>query len=219
VRVDVGDHFEAVVDETVTGGFRTSIGTAPCWALSGKDTDPLIAELLVSTEEVTNLATTSADITSGNISISTNVARELLHERIAESSDFVIGATFRVEVGATLGTTHVDTSEGILEDLLKSEELEDRQVDGRVKTETALVRAKSRVKLHTVATVYVGLSLIVFPNNAELDDTLWDLNDLKCTFVFGMFCEERSDGDRELIASLFEFGFGGEDHDDVSTTM
>jgi hypothetical protein len=41
------------------------------------------------------------------------------------------------------------------------------------------------------------------------------LNNLKCTFVFRMFGEERSDRDRELIASLFEFRFGGEDHDDV----
>jgi hypothetical protein len=54
------DHFEAVVDQTVTSGFRTSVGTTPCWALSGKDADPFIAELLVSTEEVANLATTSA---------------------------------------------------------------------------------------------------------------------------------------------------------------
>ena len=58
--VDVWDHLETVVDETVTGSFRTSIGTTPCRALSGKDTNPLIAELLVSTEEVTDLATTSA---------------------------------------------------------------------------------------------------------------------------------------------------------------
>jgi hypothetical protein len=59
--------------------------------------------------------------------------------------------------------------------LLKSEELEDRQVDARVKAETTLIRAESRVKLHTIATVYVRLSLIVFPDNAELDDTLWHL--------------------------------------------
>jgi hypothetical protein len=55
----MGDHLEAVVDETVASSFRTGIGTTPCRALSGKDTNPFIAKLLVSTEEETDLATTS----------------------------------------------------------------------------------------------------------------------------------------------------------------
>lgn len=59
-RVHVGDHLEAVVDETVTSGFGTSVGSTPCWALAGEDTNPLIAELLVGTEEETNLATSGS---------------------------------------------------------------------------------------------------------------------------------------------------------------
>ena len=38
------------------------------------------------------------------------------------------------------------------------------------------------------------------------------LNDLKGTFVFGVLCEERSNGHGKFIAGLLEFGFRGEDH-------
>lgn len=75
----------------------------------------------------------------------------------------------------TLGTTHADTSQSIFEDLFKAEELEDRQVDRRMETETTLVRTKGRVELDTIATVYLRLSLVIFPDNAELDDALWNL--------------------------------------------
>jgi hypothetical protein len=58
--VDVGDHLKAIVNETVAGSLRTGVGTTPCRALSGKDTNPFIAEFLVSTKEVADLATTSS---------------------------------------------------------------------------------------------------------------------------------------------------------------
>ena len=58
--VHVGDHLEAVVDQTVTGGFGASVGTSPGWTLAGEDTDPFVAELLVGTEEETDFATSSS---------------------------------------------------------------------------------------------------------------------------------------------------------------
>ena len=91
----------------------------------------------------------------------------------------------------TLGTTHVDTSQGIFEDLLKAEELEDGQVDRWVKTETTLIRTKGRVELDTIATVYVRLALVILPYYAELYDTLWNLNNVKSTLVLWVCLEER----------------------------
>jgi hypothetical protein len=73
--------------------------------------------------------------------------RKLAHEGIAEATDFGIRLALGVKVGATLSTAHAEAGEGIFEDLLKTEELEDGKVDGRVETETTLVRAKSRVVL------------------------------------------------------------------------
>jgi len=103
------------------------------------------------------------------------VTRELLHECIAETADLVVGFAFRIKVGAALGTTHVDSGQGVLEDLLEPEELEDREIDGRVETKSSLVGAECRVELNAIATLDMGLSMIVLPDDAELNDTLWDL--------------------------------------------
>lgn len=103
------------------------------------------------------------------------MARELLHEGVAEATDLVVGATLWIKVATALGTAHIDAGESILEDLLETEELEDREVDRRVETETTLIGAESRVELDTIATVHMRLSLVVLPDDTELDDALWDL--------------------------------------------
>lgn len=116
---------------------------------------------------------------------------KLPHESNAELADLVVGLALGVKVGTTLATTHVEASESILEDLLETQELEDREVDGRVETETTLVGAESRVELHTVTLVDLALALVVLPDNAELDDTLGDGGDLKGLLVLGVLLEER----------------------------
>jgi hypothetical protein len=105
------------------------------------------------------------------------VTRELLHESIAETTDLIVGSAFGIKVATTLGTSHVDSSQGVLENLLESEELEDRKVDGRMETESPLVRAEGRVELDTITALDMWLSMVVLPDNAELDDSLWDLKD------------------------------------------
>jgi hypothetical protein len=81
-------------------------------------------------------------------------------------------------------------SEGILKDLLKAQELENRQVDSRVEAETALVWTKSRVELHTVSLVDHALALVVLPYDAELDDALRDGDDLESLLVLGVLLED-----------------------------
>lgn len=95
------------------------------------------------------------------------------------------GESGHVRVGAEL-----TTGESVLEDLLESKELQDRQVDSGVETETTLVWAESTVELDTVGAVDLGLELVVFPDDAELDDTLWDGDDLQGGLVFGVLLEE-----------------------------
>jgi hypothetical protein len=91
-------------------------------------------------------------------------------------------------------------SESILEDLLEAQELEDGQVDRRVKTETTLVWAKSGVELHTVALVDLALALVILPDHAELDDALGDRDDLESLLVFGVLFEQAGvlEGGNEL---------------------
>lgn len=108
------------------------------------------------------------------------------------------------------GKITLTSCEGILEDLLKAEELENGQVHGRVQTETALVGAQGRVELHTVSTVYLDLALVVLPHDAELDDALGDGDNLECGAVLWVLLEEGRglEGRSELIVSLLEFGLG-----------
>lgn len=82
------------------------------------------------------------------------------------------------------------SSQGILEDLLKAQELQDGQVDRRVQAETALVWAEGGVELDSVAAVDLDLVLVVFPDNSELDDALRDGDDLEGGLVFGVLFEE-----------------------------
>lgn len=115
---------------------------------------------------------------------------KLPHESNAELADLVVRLALGVEVGTTLATAHVKAGQGILEDLLETKELEDRQVDSGVETETALVGTESRVELHTIALVDLALALVVLPDNAELDDALGYRGDLKSLLVLWVLLEE-----------------------------
>ena len=95
----------------------------------------LVLGLLVGTEHVTDLSATSSDITSGDISVVTNVSGQLSHECVTlesalyieqgkvahESPDLVVRLALGVKVGSSLTTTHHQTSQGVLEDLLETE--------------------------------------------------------------------------------------------------
>jgi hypothetical protein len=151
------NHVLDVVDNTVTSGLRTDERSTPRSTLSGQDTLPGVADLLVLAEHETDLATSDTDITSGNISVGTDVLAQLGHERDTEATDLVIGLALGVEVGATLTTAHVEASQGILEDLLEAEELENGQVHRRVEPESTLVGAKGGVELDAESTVNLDL--------------------------------------------------------------
>ena len=95
-------------------------------------------------------------------------------------------------------------SEGILEDLLETEELENTEVDSGVEAETALVGTEGRVVLHTETTVDLDLALVVLPDDAELDDALGDGDDLESLLVFVVLGEEGGglEGGDELYGML-----------------
>ena len=82
------------------------------------------------------------------------------------------------------------TSKSILEDLLKAQKLQDRKIDRGVETKTAFVWAESGVELHTVATVDLHLALVVFPDNAELNDSFRDRGNLQRGLVLWVLLEE-----------------------------
>lgn len=120
----------------------------------------------------------------------TDVLVELPHEGNAELADLVVRLALGVKVAAAFATAHVEAGEGILEDLLKTQELEDGQVDCGVEAETAFVWAEGRVELDAVALVDVADALVIFPDNAELDDALGNGDDLKRLLVLGVLLED-----------------------------
>ena len=80
--------------------------------------------------------------------------------------------------------------QGILEDLLEAQELQNGQIDRGVKSKTAFVRTKSGIELHPVSTVDLDLALVIFPDTSELDDALGDGGDLESFLVFWVLFEE-----------------------------
>lgn len=82
------------------------------------------------------------------------------------------------------------SGEGILEDLLEAQELQNGEVDSGVEAETTLVGAESGVELHAVALVDLALAFVVFPNNAELNDSLGDGGDFEGLLVLWVLLEE-----------------------------
>lgn len=59
-----------------------------------------------------------------------------------------------------------------------------------METETALVWTESRVELYTVSAVDLWESLVIFPHDAELDDALWNGDDLEGSLEFRLLFKE-----------------------------
>jgi hypothetical protein len=59
-----------------------------------------------------------------------------------------------------------------------------------VESETALVWAESGIELNAVSLVDLALALVVFPDNAELDDTLRDGGNLESLLILWVLLED-----------------------------
>lgn len=59
-----------------------------------------------------------------------------------------------------------------------------------MESESAFVWTQGRVELYTVAAVDLNLILVVFPDDAELNDSLRDGSDLKGGFKLGVLLEK-----------------------------
>ena len=146
----------------------------------------LAGQLLVHTKEVADLATAHADIAGRYVHIRTDDLIELCHKRLTETHDLGIALATRGKVATALATTHRECGQRVLKCLLETKELQDRQVHGRVETQTALIRTNGTVELYTVADVHLYLALVVDPGHTEGDDTFRLHNTLNnlCFFEF-----------------------------------
>ena len=161
-----------VIAQAVTGGFGTSQGAAEFEALAGQHAGILVADALVLAEQVADLAAAHVDITGRDVGELADVTAQFRHEGLAETHDFGVGLALRVEVGSALAAAHRQAGQGVLQDLLEAEELDDALVHARVEAQTALVGADRGVELDAVTAVDLHLALIVGPCDAELHHAL-----------------------------------------------
>ena len=124
------------------------------------------------TIQVADFTTTDTDITGGHVGIRANILVQFCHEALAECHDFAVRLALGIKVGTTLAAADGQAGEGVLEDLLKAQELDDAQIDGGVQTQTALVGADGTVELNPVAVVHLNLTLVIHPRNPEQDAAL-----------------------------------------------
>ena len=139
------------------------------------------------------------------------MAAELGHEALAERHDLAVGLALGVEVRAALAAAHGQRGKGVLEDLLEAQELEDREVHGRVEAQAALVGANSGVELDAVAAVHLDLALVVNPGHAEHDDALGLDKTLekRGALILGVSIERRLQRGEDLLGGLDELGLVG----------
>ena len=173
------------VDRTKACSLGTNQRASVGHTLTGQHARILESQLAIHTVEVANLACANTDIAGRNVSLGADMAPQLGHKGLAEAHNLTVGLALRVEVRATLRTAHRQRGESILEDLLKTEELENRGIHRRMEAQTALVGANRIIKLDTIAGIDLNIALIINPNNLEskltvgLDDTLSDAVCLK----------------------------------------
>ena len=97
---------------------------------------------------------------------------KLCHKALAERHHFPVGFSFRIKVTAALAAADGQPCQGVLKYLLKTEELDDAEVYGRMESESSLVGPDRAVKLYTEAVVHLYLSLVVHPGHTEHNDPL-----------------------------------------------
>src|SRR5690606_492774 len=134
------------------------------------------------------------------------MAVEFGHEGLAKAHDLAIRAAAGVEVGAALAAADRHAREGVLEDLLESEELDDAEVHRRMEAEAALVGSQSRVELHAEAAVDLNLAGVVDPRDPE-DDLplrLADPLDQGIVRIIGMLGDHPAQALQHLVNGLVE---------------
>ena len=209
VKTCISQHQLGEIQEAIAGSLGTGQAAAVVQALAGQHACIIsIADALVLSIEVANLAAAYADITSRYVGVQTDVTAQLGHEALAEAHDFSIRLALRIKVGAALAAADWQGSQGILEHLLKAQELDDAQIYGWMEAQAALVRSNGTVELYAVTLVYMHLACIISPRNAEHYNALRLYDTLKNSrlLILRVLLQYRSNRSQNLFYSIVELG-------------
>ena len=189
---------------------RTYLRAAPQHALAGEHARFVaVRQASVLAEEISDLASPHADVTSRDVGVLTEVAVQLRHEALREALDLAVASPVRIEVRPALRPADALTGEGVLQDLLEAEELDDAEIDTGVEAQPALVRPEGGVELHPEAAVHLHAPRVIDPRHAEHDLPLGfdePLHDAGFD-VLGVAFQHRSDRFEHLVKGLMELGF------------
>ena len=100
------EHFLGKIDGAITSGLWANERPAPVERFAGEDAGEFVGETFVLTEQITDLTTANAYIARRDVSIGAHMTKELGHERLAKTHDFVVGFALRIEIGAAFSTAH-----------------------------------------------------------------------------------------------------------------
>jgi hypothetical protein len=98
-----------------------------------------------------------------------DVTVEFVHEGLAETHHLAVRFALGVEIRPTLGPTHRQAGQAVLEHLFESQELEDAQIHAGVKAQPPFVGADRVAVLDPVTLVDLDAAVVVFPGHAEND--------------------------------------------------
>ena len=198
-----------VVHGAEARGLGTDQGAAVGLALAGEDAvfkGALQAAVLA--EQVADFPAAHADVAGGHVDIGADVAVEGIHKALAEAHDLGVGLAAGVKVAAALAAADGKAGEGVLEDLLKAQELDDAGVDRGMEAKTALVGAKGTVELEAITGIGVVVTFVVHPAHAEGELTLGLHHAIEQIqlFILGMGVDQGLHAGENLFHSLDELG-------------
>ncbi len=201
-------HLLREIDGAVAGGLGTHQAAAEGQALAGEDAGGLVRQLLHHAGHEADLAAAHADIAGRHIGVRAEMAIQLGHQRLAEAHHLAVRLALGIEIGTALAAAHRQRRQRVLEGLLEAEELEHRQVDGRMEAHAALVRADGRAVLHAEGAVDLHLALVVGPCHAELDHALGFDQPFQqgLVGVARVALDERPQGHHHFLDRLLELG-------------
>ena len=111
-------------------------------------------------------------------------------------------------VGTALAAADGQAGQGVLEDLLKAEELDDAGINVLLEAQAALVRSDRAVELAAIADVGVICAIVVHPDHAEGKHTLRLDNAAQqiSLLILGMLINHRGKRGEHFLNGLNKFG-------------
>ena len=165
------EHLLCDIQQTEAGGLSSGQRTAEGQALTGQNALKQAPDTLVLAVHIADLPSAGANVAGGHVRIRTDVTVKFCHKALAESHDLPVGLALGVKIRAALTAADRQTGQGILKNLLKSEEFDNTQIHRGVQTDAALIGADRTAELDTVTGIHMGLIMVIHPGYPEFDLT------------------------------------------------